>query len=344
MNRLFCLFLISIFAGALSISSVSAQDGLFTLASDQPVVAHGKSGQWDGQYTDPGAVFYDDGMFHMFRNGFVGWPASVQIAYLTSPDGIHWTQPSPDPVMYSKDVPYAKVAALASDALVLADGTWVLYFYTWNSFDQNAAPGAIGRATAPAPSGPWTPDPAPILNPGPKGSWDDLRVNAPRVVKTDDGYRMYYAGFDENGLSSGQIGMATSTDGIHWTKYDDPSTTAAPYAESDPIMKQPKSLVALGQPMVEQTPDGWVMTFRQNDFNGGLPQMTLNDALSADGIHWNAAPQPFWERSTIPRSNGFWYTAMEYHDGTYYQYIETGIGGGTSIFLATHTGSLKPTS
>ena len=35
---------------------------------------------------------------------------------------------------------------------------------------------------------------------------------------------------------------------------------------------------------------------------------------------------------------------MEYHAGTYYLYIETGIGSHTSIFAATHEGSLPPIS
>ena len=31
--------------------------------------------------------------------GFNGWPASVQIGYATSDDGLKWTEVSPDPVM-----------------------------------------------------------------------------------------------------------------------------------------------------------------------------------------------------------------------------------------------------
>ncbi|MBA3874427.1 MAG: hypothetical protein H0X30_35305, partial [Anaerolineae bacterium] len=175
--------------------TVSAQDAptTFTLYSDQPVVPHSdKTTDWDYQYTDPGAVIYHDGKFHMFRNGFNGWPASVQIGYATSDDGLKWTEVSPDPAMMTKDVPYAKVAALASDVVVQDDGTWVMYFYTWNTLSGSSADGAIGRATAKDPSGPWTPDAAPVLTPGSAGTWDELRVSSPRVVKTDSGYSMYY--------------------------------------------------------------------------------------------------------------------------------------------------------
>ena len=91
--------LLLIFAVLLFASVASAQDGLFTLASDQPVVPNGASLQdWDNPYTDPGAVFFYDGKFRMFRNGFQGWPAPVQIGYLTSDDGINWTEASEDPV------------------------------------------------------------------------------------------------------------------------------------------------------------------------------------------------------------------------------------------------------
>ncbi len=335
-----CLLLI--FACLLFASLVSAQEGLFTLVSDDPVVENGATLQdWDTPYTDPGAVFYYDGKFRMFRNGFRGWPAPVQIGYLTSDDGIHWTEATEDPVMVTSDVPYAKVAALASDALVLDDGTWVLYFYTWNSFSTRNSPGAIGRATATDPLGPWTADPEPVLNPGGEGSWDELHVDAPRLVVTEDGYRMYYTGYDSQGLMSGEIGMATSEDGIHWTKYDDPATTDAPYAESDPVLTAPEGITSVQQPMVAQEGDGYVMVFRQVDSTTAPVHMSLNYATSSDGIDWKiASDTPFWERTTVPTSNGFWYTAMVHHDDTYYLYVETGILSGTEIFAATHDGAL----
>ena len=333
--------LLLVLMSALLVASVSAQDDLFTLAADEPIVEPGRANDWDAPYTDPGAIFFHDGLFHMFRNGFKGWPASVQIGYMTSEDGVTWTEVSEDPVMETRDVPYAGTAALASDALVLEDGTWVLYFYTWETREPSMSPGAIGRATAPAPTGPWTADAETILNPGSEGSWDELRLSAPRIVRTEDGYRMYYTGYDASGIGSGRIGMATSSDGITWTKYDDLATTNAPYAESDPVLMPPEGIADANQPMVEITPDGWVMIFRQVDFSERPAQMSLNYALSDDGIDWQIASEmPFWERTTVPGSMGFWYTAMEYHDDTYYLYVETGVGRGTNIFVATHEGAL----
>ncbi len=314
---------------------------LFTLYSDQPIVPHGdKSTDWDFQFTDPGAVIYHDGKFHMFRNGFNGWPASVQIGYLTSEDGLKWTEVTPDPVMLTKDVPYAKVAALASDVMVQADGTWVMYFYTWNTLSGTGADGAIGRATAKDPVGLWTPDAAPVLNPGSKGSWDDLRVSAPRVVKTDSGYTMYYSGNQKSGGIYSSIGMATSTDGIAWTKYDDPTTTDAMYAESDPVLTTGDKRIYIGQPMVQQTPQGWTMIYRTA--NRSSNGMKLGYAISEDGSHWMYEPaNTFWDVNSIPDSDSFWYTATVYHEDTYYLYIEGSKNQQhTQIYAATHQGDL----
>ena len=120
-------------------------------------------------------------------------------------------------------------------------------------------------------------------------------------------YRMYFAGFDKTGLTSGQIGMATSDDGITWTKYDDPATTDAPYAESDPVLTAPEGITFVQQPMVVQEGDHWVMVFRQVDYTARPVQMSLNYATSSDGIHWQiASDTPFWGRTTVPGSNGFW--------------------------------------
>ncbi len=75
----------------------------------------------------------------------------------------------------------------------------------------------IGLATAPSPEGPWTKYSGnPIVTPGPE-SWDSHSVRVPMVWKEDTTYHMVYTGY--NG-SAYQIGYATSSDGIDWTKYE----------------------------------------------------------------------------------------------------------------------------
>lgn len=315
-------------------TGVQAQGDPFTLRSNSPVVSHGKSSSdWDSRYTDPGAVFYHDGKFHMLRNGFKDWPDTVQIGYLTSVDGIKWTEATEDPVLRTADVPYAEIAALATSALVQDDGTWVLYFYTWN---KGATPeGVIGRATAKNPLGPWTVDEKPVLTGGGAGSWDHDTISSASVVRTATEYVMYYSGSIRGGKSA--VGMATSTDGIVWTKYNDPATADALYVESDPVFMSPINEVDFHQPRVEKTETGYVMIFRQ--FPTANPgNMGLGIATSRDGIAWTVVTEgQFWRNNTIPGTQGFWWTATAYHDKTLYLYIEGGRGRVTDIYVATST-------
>ncbi|MBL0347003.1 hypothetical protein [Candidatus Villigracilis affinis] len=59
----------------------------FKVFGEEPIVSKGESGTWDDRYTDPGAVVFYDGVFHMFRNGFRGYPAESQVGCVTSTDG-----------------------------------------------------------------------------------------------------------------------------------------------------------------------------------------------------------------------------------------------------------------
>jgi hypothetical protein len=310
----------------ITIGAVAQEEELFTPIGREAVIMHSDEyGDWDDRYTDPGAVLFHDGQFHMFRNGFRGWPATVQIAYHTSPDGVTWTEVSEEPIIRSEDVPFAGLAALASSVVVEDDGTWVLYFYTWESISE--AGSMIGRATASDPAGPWTIDPEPVLTPGDDDAWDSGAVNAPRVIKTDEGYVMYYNGSTEDFFSQA-IGIATSPDGIQWEK------------QPDPILQSDQETAFIHQPNVVLTPEGWVMIFRKLDRSGSRPEMSLHYALSDDGLNWTVQDQVIWRRNTINILNGFWWTALAYHDGTYYLYVEGGRGSNTDIYLGTFTGSL----
>jgi predicted GH43/DUF377 family glycosyl hydrolase len=325
-------FLLVFLSLLLSSMMLHAQDDveitpLFDLYSPEPVIAFGTKSEWDGQYTDPGAVVYHDGKFHMFRNGFKGWPASVEIGYLTSEDGFNWTEVTPDPVIYSKDVALTKLAVLASSVLVEDDGTWILYAYTWNTRNSLDGEGAIVRATAPDPLGPWTFDETPALEAGKEGTWDETQVDSPSVLKTDDGYMMWYTGRDRKGTL--QIGLAMSDDGITWTKHPDPVLTADLPWEAE--------RASVHQPRVVETPDGFVMVYRMP---GRGSKMRLGVATSADGIAWTKRDAPVFGPEEISPSGQFWYTALAYKDATYYLYIEANHKGGTSIFATSYDGDL----
>lgn len=318
----------------------------FLVHGDAPIVSKGQPGAWDDRYTDPGAVIYYDGLFHMFRNGFRAFPAESQVGYVTSVDGYTWTKQVDDmPILTTQDVPYAKVAMYAS-SVIQEDNCWILFFYTWDS-KSFPAPSVIGRAAEcddDSEMTHWSVDESPILQPGAKGSWDDEQVLAPHVLKTEEGYIMYYSGTNTSGIQ--QIGMALSKDGIHWTKYDDPDTTSQPFAESDPVF-QPAEKGQwdsgwVHQPRVFQTAEGWVMIYRGVSDTRGA-KMKLGLAISSDGIHWERyAGNPIFKPGDIKGAAQFWFTNAVLKDDVLYLFVEGDIHQSTQIYLATHEGGFVP--
>ncbi|MGA9531672.1 MAG: hypothetical protein WBR18_03050 [Anaerolineales bacterium] len=313
---------------------------LFPVFSQEPVVPHGPQGRWDGRFMDPGAVVVAGGKFHMFHNGFPSWPAEVGVIHSVSDDGLHWQRVQEDWVFNQEGVEYAGLTLLAASALVEDDGTWVLYFYTWDSRSTNAS-AKIGRATAPGPDGPWQADPAPALQPGPEGAWDDNAVISPSVVKTDDGYRMYYVG-SRNSPRSKQIGLATSADGISWVKVDDPSTEDPLFAESDPVLvpvEQSGQFDSrfMAHVNVVYADEGWLMEYRGD---AGINDR-LGLARSEDGIHWQRYPQnPVFGPDAFTGGNAIWFSELVHQGDRYFLYVELGKGSTTEVYAATHNGRL----
>jgi predicted GH43/DUF377 family glycosyl hydrolase len=118
----------------------------------------------------------------------------------------------------------------------------------------------------------------PILHVRP-GKWDDLCVWSPTIVRQGDTYYLFYTGVTKVPHPYPlyqRIGVATSTDLVEWTRYDDPvfcgNQTAWAFADStqwqgcqfrDPfVMEDP------------DTPGRWLMYF------GATPQADLSQFIS----------------------------------------------------------------
>lgn len=292
----------------------------FEMAIEAPTIDREINEVLDNRYSNPGAMVYHDGQFHMFRNGFASWPGRVSITYLTSLDGLNWEMGADEVVLTRSDVEYAGVLIMASSVHVEDDGTWVLYFYTWDNYTAPVGAGKIGRLTAPAPNGPWTADSEPLLDVGGEGTWDAQQVGVPLVVKQDGQYWMYYSGFSIRGEM--RIGLATSEDGIHWQKYNDPSNDDDPlFAESDPVLEASTEgwdKDGVERPRVIVTDEGWVMLYRAKIASAGFGLAT-----SEDGLHWEkVTDSAIFEIEQIPHATGIFLFTFLKHEDTYYLYTE----------------------
>ncbi len=319
-------------------------DNALTVYGDEPAVPNDNIGSSGKQYTDPGGVVFHEGQYHMFHNAFTGWPAKVDVMYSISDDGINWTLAQEDPVFEGEDLNFVGVAALASSVVVRDDGTWMMYFYTWDDFTWPVSESKIGVATAPSPFGPWTAFARPILRPGVSGEWDELAVRTPSVQKVDDGYIMFYSGHTTN---TAQIGQAFSEDGLAWTKYDDPTTEEAPYTRSDPVFEgSGASWVAryVYQPRIQLTPDGWVMLYTTSSNVGGSTLMQSHGlAVSENGTDWvRSETAVILPNDVNSQGRNIWFTELTYANEMYAIYLELGANNQTEIYVVTFESGILP--
>ncbi|MCA9939134.1 MAG: alpha/beta fold hydrolase [Anaerolineales bacterium] len=295
-----------------------------------PILAHSPSPDMADLYINPGAILFHDGQFHMFCNSFTGWPGVIKVGYATSPDGYHWRLAQDAPVFSTDQIPFGNGMADISSVVVLDDGTWVMYFHTLGT-------GEIGRAVATSPFGPWTANPQPVLTPGPRGAWDHGGLRWPSVIRDGNAFFMYYGG---QTIGVYGIGAATSPDGIHWRKYNDPATTEEAFAESDPVLipEVEWESIKADRPHVTRSADGFVMLYQ-----AGVSLNTRGLAISDDGLHWHKyADNPVITQSMFPVANGkTWDATLLYHDDVYYYVMEIGTLSGTDLYLATHQGALR---
>jgi hypothetical protein len=300
------------------------------------VLPLGRNGSWDDANIFQPHVFVQDGTWHMF---YVGFGNSNQtdgaIGYATSSDGVSWVKNAGNPVLEGTET-YRNLVAPA----VVFDGTqWLMYV---NGGDNGTIIGpAILRATAPSPEGPWAISETPVMEQLTLRQWD--RKSQPMsLFNTAEGLRMYYMGIGGVGLITG---MATATDGINWSRYNNPATDDR-YGLSDPVITVGGSgewdSAAAGSLEVMQTETGWEMFYVGTTTDPFA--VTVNSVLtkkvvgfgfaaSEDGISWEKHPDnPVIEIL----ENCFTLLSTVKQDDTYYIYYDRECGAG-GIGLLTGT-------
>ncbi len=255
---------------------------------EKAVLPVGESGTWDDTSIRFPHVIYYENMYHMYYVHFTSLIKPQAIGYASSEDGIHFTRRDA-PIFEGDGDGFDAVSINRAIVMVEDDGTFVMYYNGSDSVGNPPFGKTLGRATAPTPTGPWTRDPEPILTTGSLRRWDGGFIFPDTVLKDENGqYRMYFSG---NGTGKGMVGLATSPDGIHWEKYDDPTTTDIPFDESDPIFVPSDDVqdwdytVAWGAGVI-RTESGYEMVYTGGSAGSGGFIGGLGFATSEDGINW----------------------------------------------------------
>jgi len=240
--------------------------------------------QWDANHLLRPWVVYDGSSFTMWYAGENSQGAD-RIGMATSNDGISWTKYSGNPVL---DIgsPGSWDGDSVGDPYVIHEDNQYRMWYTGQTWGATPADDMYRIGYATSPDGiRWTRySENPVLTTGSLGSWDDRRVWRPSVISTGSGYVMYYRGAAVIEGSQAKAGVATSSDGIHWTKT---AVLTMPAGSSgwDAYSRQVDALNIGG---VMRSDNTYIMSYASIKSRNSPAQIGL--ASSSDGISWTPYP------------------------------------------------------
>lgn len=231
-----------------------------------PVLARGEAGSWDDtDVLNPSVIRLGDELLNYY-SGFDGKVWRTGLA--TSTDGVHWHKSAKNPILGpggSWDTQY--IAANGSAIRWLGK---ILYFYQGR--DAHGVT-RIGLATS-TDGAEFTKYEAPVLDIGPNYAWDGKAVGDPYVIAHSGELYLYYLGMDAHDIQ--RIGVAKSSDGVHWTKL-----------LGNPVMDVGATGAfdenGLGEPSVVFSAPYFYMIYTGRD---GSERRDIGYAISGDGVTW----------------------------------------------------------
>jgi predicted GH43/DUF377 family glycosyl hydrolase len=230
------------------------------------VLPRGEGSGFDAVDTLNPSVVRFQGSYYNLYSGFDGKTWHTGLA--TSPDGIAWTRRglviSPDPATWEGSY-------IAANGTVLAEGNEFRYWY------QGGIPPRIGLARS-KDAVHWEKLAKPVLEPGPRGSWDERGVADPYAIRVEGQYYLFYLGQDR--ARRQRLGVARSADGVNWTKL-----RSNPILELGPAGTFDEN--GLGEPAVWAQRGYYWMLYTGRD---RYENRRMGLARSRDGANWERVP------------------------------------------------------
>lgn len=263
---------------------------------------------WEAHYVDRPSVIYNGSSFIMWYSGEDNSAIGIDtIGVATSTDGIHWIRAQENPVL-KIGAPGAWDSCSVNTPWVIREGgEYKMWFTGQGCSGGGLSSETIGYATSPD-GITWTQYTGgahgnPILTPGASGSFDDEYVDLPVVISTASGYTMYYKGHSSE-TALPQNGIATSTDGIHWTKN---GAVSIPKLQWDSAYNHISGIIKVGGTFVASY-------YGYSSGTGPSSYDQIGFANSTDGMTWT----PYSGNPAITYGAGSWDAG-----GIFYPFILT---------------------
>src|SRR5438477_5036117 len=202
------LFLICPLAVSLALAATTADlpFGLWTRAANEPILSP-QGTTWESAGAFNPAVVFHNGKFVMLYRAQDATGTS-RLGYAESPDGLHFTR-RPDPVL-SPEADYEKDGGVEDPRLQKFGGTWYLTYTGYNKKDAQLCLATSRDLIHWERKG--------VILPAYKGNWNVGWTKSGAIVpeKIQGKYWMYFLGTSAD--KTDQMGLAYSTDLIHWTE------------------------------------------------------------------------------------------------------------------------------
>ena len=238
----------------LSAAPFSPPFGPWKRLSSEPVIAPKGTGFESAGTFNP-AVLEKGGEIVMLYRAQDAQGTS-RLGYAVSQDGVHFTR-SPEPVL-GPEAPYERGGGTEDPRLVQINGAYYLTYTGYNNVDGTGKGKRDAQLCLASSSDltHWTRHG--VILPAYKGAWNVGWTKSGAIVpkRINGKYWMYYLG--EAGDSGGQMGLAASTDLLHWADASD-----QPVASTRPGFFDSK-VVEPGPPPV-LTPQGILLVYNGAD-------------------------------------------------------------------------------
>lgn len=267
---------------------IAVEDNPLVRSAANPLLSRGPE-EFDKIKIGPRAILREaPNVWKMWYEGVPAANAS-KVGYATSTDGISWTKYAGNPIMAPTE-PWEGAPAAASEtspsSVLKEHGLYKMWYHGYQNGTRR-----IGYATS-LDGFSWTKYPRnPVLEPGPAGAWDADSISGPHVLSVQSTYFLYY----QHATGDHAIGLATSSDGVNWRKY-----------EGNPILTKglSGSWDTNGVQVGRVVYDGALfhMWFRGISDSGSI---ALGYAWSVDGMHWMESPNnPLLAKPNPPLGKG----------------------------------------